>query len=80
MAKNIDLQEKLLNSVIKSGKAVTVFLTNGFQFEGTVLAYDNFTVLLRNSDKQNLVFKHAISTIMPHEDVNISADGDLRTF
>ena len=80
MAKNIDLQEKLLNSVIKGRKTVTVFLTNGFQFEGTVLAYDNFSLLIRNSDKQNLVYKHAVSTITPHEDIEIPIDGDLRTF
>lgn len=80
MAKNIDLQGKLLDSVIESRKTVTVFLTNGFQFDGRVLAYDNFTVLMMNGDKQNLVFKHAISTIVPHENIDGLFEGDYRSF
>ena len=80
MAKNIDLQGKLLDSVIESGKTVTVFLTNGFQFDGRVLAYDNFTVRMMNGDKQNLVFKHAISTIAPHENIDGRFEGDYRSF
>lgn len=66
MPKNvINLQEVFLNQARKDKIIVTVFLTNGFQFKGIVKGFDNFTVVLECDRKQHLVYKHAISTVIP---------------
>jgi host factor-I protein len=66
MPKNvINLQEVFLNQARKDKILVTVFLTNGFQFKGIVKGFDNFTVVLECDGKQHLVYKHAISTVIP---------------
>ena len=61
----LNLQDSFLNQARKAGIPLTVFLTNGFQFKGTVKGFDSFTVVLENEGKQNLVYKHAISTVVP---------------
>ena len=61
----LNLQDSFLNQARKSGISLTGFLTNGFQFKGTVRGFDSFTVVLENEGTQNLVYKHAISTIVP---------------
>lgn len=71
MIKSINLQDVFLNQVRKDRTAVTIYLTNGFQFKGTVKGFDNFTVILESDGKQNLVYKHAISTIIPSRPVSI---------
>ena len=66
MNKNvINLQDIFLNQARKDRIPVTIFLTNGFQFKGMVRGFDNFTVVLDSEGKQQLVYKHAISTIVP---------------
>ena len=62
-AKVINLQESILNQVRKDGSPVIIHLVNGFQLKGTVKGFDNFTVILDSMGKQQLVYKHAISTI-----------------
>lgn len=69
MAQPINIQENFLNQLRKNHIAVTVFLTNGFQLRGTIKAFDNFTVLLETDGKQQLLFKHAISTFAPSKNV-----------
>jgi host factor-I protein len=71
MLKPINLQDVFLNQVRKDNTMVTIFLTNGFQFKGAVKGFDNFTVILEIDGKQNLVYKHAISTIIPSKTVNM---------
>lgn len=71
MQKIINLQDVFLNQVRKDKTSVTIYLTNGFQFKGTVKGFDNFTVILESDGKQNLVYKHAISTIIPARSVSI---------
>jgi len=71
MNKQINLQDVLLNKVRKERISITVFLTNGFQFRGTVAGFDNFTIILSVEGKQQLVYKHAISTIIPSVPVSI---------
>lgn len=61
----INLQDAFLNQVRKEGIAVTVYLVNGFQIRGLVKGFDNFTVILDTDGKQELVYKHAVSTIIP---------------
>ena len=71
MVKNtINLQDIFLNQVRKEHIAVTIYLTNGFQLKGMVKGFDNFTVVLDSDGKQQLVYKHAISTISPMKVVN----------
>lgn len=66
----INLQDIFLNQVRKEHIAVTIYLTNGFQLKGMVKGFDNFTVVLDSDGKQQLVYKHAISTISPMKIVN----------
>ena len=71
MNKSINLQDVFLNQARKERIAVTVFLKNGFQFKGLVRGFDAFTVILESEGKQNLVYKHAISTIVPAKPISI---------
>ncbi len=64
MDKN-NLQDIFLNSVRKSKAPVTIFLVNGVKLQGNVTWFDNFSVLLRRDGFAQLVYKHAISTVMP---------------
>lgn len=64
--KNFNMQDYFLNQARKEKVQLTVFLTNGYQFSGLVKGFDNFTVNLLDTDgRQNIVYKHAISTIRP---------------
>ena len=63
--KVINLQDSFLNQVRKENVAVVIYLVNGFQLRGFVKGFDNFTVIIENDGKQQLVYKHAISTITP---------------
>ena len=60
-----NLQDTFLNSVRKSKNPVTLFLVNGVKLQGIITWFDNFSVLLRREGTVQLVYKHAISTIMP---------------
>ncbi len=71
MQKAQNLQDVFLNACRKDNTQVTVFLKNGFQFNGVVKAFDSFTVLLVSGGKQMMVYKHAISTVVPAEYVNM---------
>lgn len=75
MIKNsINLQDYFLNQVRKENMAVTIYLINGFQIKGMVRGFDNFTVVMDVDGKQQMVYKHAISTIMPFRPVNIMVE------
>jgi host factor-I protein len=63
--KSRNLQEIFLNNVRKSHAAVTVFLVNGVKLQGIITWFDNFSILLKRDQHVQLVYKHAISTIMP---------------
>lgn len=68
----INLQDVFLNQVRKEHVAVTIFLVNGFQLKGMVKGFDNFTVILEGENRiQQLVYKHAISTIAPSRGINV---------
>ncbi|HOS30043.1 MAG TPA: RNA chaperone Hfq [Treponemataceae bacterium] len=70
------LQDVFLNQVRKEHIGVTIYLTNGFQLKGLVKGFDNFTVVLDTDGKQQLVYKHAISTVTPYKAMNlIFSDG-----
>lgn len=69
----VNLQDTFLNQLRKENILVTIYLVNGYQLKGHVKGFDNFTVVLENDGKQQLVYKHALSTIMPMRNVNLQA-------
>ena len=71
-----NLQDTFLNSVRKSKTPLTIFLVNGVKLQGVVTWFDNFCVLLRREGQMQLVYKHAISTVMPSAPVQLF-DGEL---
>ncbi|MDR0904412.1 MAG: RNA chaperone Hfq [Ruminococcus sp.] len=74
MNKAINLQDVFLNQVRKEKVPVTVYLTNGFQFKGIVKGFDTYSIIVDSEGKQELIFKHAVSTIMPIKPVHILDD------
>lgn len=63
-AKN-NIQDQLLNTARKDKLDLTIYLLNGVPLKGKVVSFDNFTIVLEQENKQSLVYKHAISTIIP---------------
>jgi host factor-I protein len=75
--RNQNLQDTFLNHVRKNKTPLTVFLVNGVKLQGVVTWFDNFCVLLRRDGHSQLVYKHAISTVMPAVPVQLfEADED----
>ncbi|MGV2941211.1 RNA chaperone Hfq [Mesobacillus sp. LC4] len=72
--KQVNIQDQYLNQLRKDNINVTVFLLNGFQLRGQIKGFDNFTVLFESEGKQQLVYKHAISTFAPQKNVQIDFD------
>ena len=73
MKTQINLQDVFLNQVRKEKQAITIFLVSGFQIRGHVTGFDNYTVVLDSDGKQELIYKHAISTIIPTTAINFMA-------
>ena len=65
MTENINLQDAILKEVRRDKVPVTLFLMNGFQLRGTITGYDSFVVVLVTEGKQQMIYKHAISTLAP---------------
>jgi len=74
MKTTINIQDQFLNQCRKDNMHVTVFLLNGFQLRGQIKGFDNFTVLFESEGKQQLVFKHAISTFAPQRNVYLDLE------
>ena len=72
-AKIINLQDTFLNQVRKEGIPVTIHLVNGFQIKGMVRGFDNFVVMVDAMGRQQMIYKHAISTITPAQPVKMAA-------
>ncbi|MDR3085081.1 MAG: RNA chaperone Hfq [Christensenellaceae bacterium] len=80
MSKNTaGLQDIILNSTRKDRIPVTLHLMNGVPLKGLIRGFDSFVVLLESDGKQQMIYKHAISTVTPSRPVqyNISADGEI---
>lgn len=75
MKQGINIQDQILNQLRKENIFVTIFLLNGFQLRGLIKGFDNFTVLIETEGKQQLVYKHAISTFAPQKNVQIDLEG-----
>lgn len=69
--KGINIQDVILNHVRKTNNPVTIFITNGVQIRGFVKAFDNFTVVLESDGRQQMIYKHAISTISPTRPMDV---------
>ena len=74
MQKTQNLQDAFLNQVRRDRTNLTVFLMNGFQMHGIIRGYDGFTVVLDSDGRQHLIYKHAISTIIPPRPVELGSD------
>jgi len=75
MAKSQSLQDPFLNALRKEKVPVSIYLVNGIKLQGQIDSFDQFVVLLRNSVNQ-MVYKHAISTVVPSRNVRISSGDD----
>jgi host factor-I protein len=74
-----NVQDVFLNKIRKEKHTVTVFLVNGVKLQGVVTWFDNFSVLLRRESHVQLVYKHAISIIMPGGPLHLYEEGDTST-
>lgn len=74
MKKTSNLQEIFLTRARKQNVPVTVFLVNGFQLRGTVTGFDSFTLVLDTDGKQQVIYKHAISTIVPLRAISLQEE------
>lgn len=72
--KKQNLQDTFLNQIRKTKTPVTIFLVNGVKLQGVVSWFDNFCVLLRRDGQSQLVYKHAISTVMPQQPISLWND------
>ena len=74
MQKTQNLQDSFLNQLRKDRSTVTMFLMNGFQLHGVVKSFDGFTVVLDSDGKQQLIYKHAISSVLPPRPITLDGD------
>ena len=72
MGNNRSLQDTFLNQLRKEKVPLTLFLMNGVRLKGTIKSFDNFVVLLKDATQQ-LIYKHAISTIVPDRDIKLDS-------
>lgn len=73
----VNLQDTFLNQLRKESMLTTIFLVNGYQIKGVIRSFDQFTVLIEVEGKQQLVYKHAISTVIPLRNVSLQQpEGD----
>ncbi len=71
MQKTQNIQDTLLNQIRREKQTVTFFLMNGFQLKGVVKSFDSFVVILDTDGRQQMIYKHAISTIVPSNAVDL---------
>ncbi len=68
----LNLQDIILNQTRKDKTLLTIFLTNGFQLKGYVKGFDLYTIVIENDGSQQMIYKHAISTIIPSKRINLN--------
>ena len=73
MTDTMNLQDSILKEVIRDRVPVTMFLMNGFQLRGVVTGFDSFVVVLVSDGKQQMIYKHAISTLAPMKPLKAAA-------
>lgn len=72
----INLQDAFLNNVRKDKITITIFLNNGYKLTGTVIGFDNYVVFIETDKGQQLVYKHAITSILPFKTVRLFNNND----
>ena len=72
MSEALNLQDAILKEVRKEHVPVTLFLMNGFQLRGIITGYDSFVVVLVTDGKQQMIYKHAISTLAPMRTLKVA--------
>ena len=73
--KVLNLQDAFLNQARRERLLVTVFLMNGFQMKGIIRGFDSFAVILDSDGKQQMIYKHAISTLIPPRPLDLTREG-----
>ena len=68
---SVNLQDTFLNQARKEKTPATIFLVNGYQLKGSIKSFDNFTILLEVDGKQQLIYKHAVSTVIPFRNLQL---------
>ncbi len=76
MNKTVNLQDLVLNQLRKEKIFTTVFLTSGFQIKGVIKGFDNFVVVIESEGKQQMLYKHAISTVVPSRLISLTASAE----
>jgi len=76
MQKPINFQDSFLSAARRERAQVTLFLMNGFQLKGVVRGFDNFAVLVDSEGRQQMIYKHAISTISPMKNLKLDEGGE----
>ncbi len=71
MKQSTNLQDVFLNKARKENIVIIIYLVNGYQIKGTVKGFDNYTIILESENKQQLIYKHAISTIIPSTEIQL---------
>lgn len=74
MKQGVNIQDTFLNLARRDNLPVTIFLTNGFQLRGLIKGFDNYIIILESEGKQQMVYKHAISTFVPAKNINLSSE------
>ena len=79
MSKNLNLQDAVLNYVRKEKAFVSIYLTSGLHFKGNVIGFDNFVIILDCDGRQQMIYKHAVSTVVPGKNIRLDkilSDGE----
>ena len=72
-----NLQDLILNQARKESVPVTVFLVSGFQMKGTIRGFDNYVIILLVEGKQQIIYKHAVSTIVPLKNIDVKIGEEI---
>ena len=72
MRNEINLQDRMLSALRQQAQNITVFLTNGFQMRGIITGFDQFVILLQSDGRQQMIYKHAVSTMTPAVPVHLT--------
>ena len=73
MATKVNIQDNFLNAARKENVPITLHLVNGFQIKGNIRSFDQFTIIIDSMGKQQMIYKHAVSTITPAKPVKFNA-------
>jgi host factor-I protein len=74
MKQGANIQDTFLNLARKENVPITIFLTNGFQIRGLIKGFDNYVIIIESEGKQQMVYKHAISTFVPIKNIPLNSE------